>query len=246
MRIIPKTAKIKVQFFKNISVLDIIIGLSFLGLIVLLFVTNMGYARFILMFLMLVIAVGLFIPFEGQRFYIFLAYSVKYIFSVKKYSKDNTKTQTNIDNYLPFKNIEDGYIEYNNYYAGVLEIEPREFGLLSEFRQNQMIDDNFGRIIREIVDNTKASLVKIDRKLSFEKYVKLEEDKKEALNKLYENKELTEDEFRTRLQVIDDRIRTYSELTDEDPVIKPFYYLVIYDQNKKVINTCNFQNFGKK
>ena len=236
MRIIPKTAKIKVQFFKNISVVDIIIGLAFLGLIVLLFVTNMGYARFILMFLMLVIAVGLFIPFEGQRFYIFLAYSVKYIFSVKKYSKDNTKTQTNIENYLPFKNIEDGYIEYNNYYAGVLEIDPREFGLLSEFRQNQMIDDNFGRIIREIVDNTKASLVKIDRKLSFEKYIKSEEAKKEALNKLYENKELSEDELRTRLQVIDDRIRTYRELTDDDPVIKPFYYLVVYDQNKKVIN----------
>ena len=103
MRIIPRTAKIKVQFFKNISIPDIIIALSFLGLIVLLVVTNIGFARFILMGVLLIIAIGLFIPFEGQRFYLFLVQAVKYVFSIKKYSKDNTKAQTNIDNYLPFK-----------------------------------------------------------------------------------------------------------------------------------------------
>jgi hypothetical protein len=58
MRIIPRTAKIKVQFFKNISITDIIIALSFLGLIVLLLVTNIGFARFILMGVLLIIAVG--------------------------------------------------------------------------------------------------------------------------------------------------------------------------------------------
>ena len=196
MRIIPKTAKIKIQFFKNISIPDIIIALSFLGLVVLLILTNIGFVRFILIGILLIIAIGLFMPFEGQRFYLFLVQAVKYIFSVKKYSKDNTKAQTNIDNYLPFKNIRDGYIEYAEYSAGVLQIDPREFGLLSEYRQDQMIDENFGRIIREISDKTKASLVKIDRKLSFEQYIKSEEQKKENLQVLFEQDELTEDEFR--------------------------------------------------
>ena len=171
MRIIPKTAKIKVQFFKNISITDIILALSFAALAVLLFVTNLGIGRFILMGVVLVIGISLFLPFEGQRFYIFLLYAVKYVFSVKKYDKDNSKAQTNIENYLPFKNIRDGFIEYSEYYAGVLQIDPREFRLLSEFRQNQMIDDNFGRIIREIAESSKASLVKIDRRLSFESYI---------------------------------------------------------------------------
>ena len=236
MRIIPKTAKIKIQFFKNISILDIIIGLSFLGLIVLLVITNIGIAKFIIMGVLLMIAVGLFLPFEGQRFYVFLAYSVKYVFSVKKFSKNNTKAQTNIDNYLPFKDIKDGYIEYANYSAGVLEIDPREFGLLSEFRQNQMIDENFGRIIREIVDNTKASIVKIDRKLSFEQYTNYEEKKKENLELLYQNGELSEEELKSRIDIIEDRIRVYKDLTEDNPVIKPFYYLVVYDQNKAVID----------
>lgn len=236
MRIIPRTAKIKVQFFKNISIPDIIIALSFLGLIVLLVVTNIGFARFILMGVLLIIAIGLFIPFEGQRFYLFLVQAVKYVFSIKKYSKDNTKAQTNIDNYLPFKNIKDGYIEYSEYFAGVLQIDPREFGLLSEFRQDQMIDENFGRIIREISDKTKASLVKIDRKLSFESYIKEEEKKIANLQLLFDNGELSEDELNARVAIINDRIRAYSELTNDNPVIKAFYYLVVYDKNKKVID----------
>ena len=236
MRIIPKTAKIKIQFFKNISILDIIIGLSFFGLIVLLVVTNMGMMKFVLMAVVIVIAVGLFIPFEGQRFYIFLAHSVKYVFSVKKYSRDDTKIQTNIENYLPYKDIHDGFIVYAYYFAGVLQIEPREFSLLSEFRQNQMIDENFGKIIREIVDHTKASLVKIDRKLNFDQYIEYENKKKENLQLLFDNGELTEEELISRLGIIDDRIRVYSDLNTDDPVIKPFYYLVVYDQNKAVIN----------
>ena len=250
MRIIPKTAKIKIQFFKNISIPDIIIALSFLGLVVLLILTNIGFVRFILIGILLIIAIGLFMPFEGQRFYLFLVQAVKYIFSVKKYSKDNTKAQTNIDNYLPFKNIRDGYIEYAEYSAGVLQIDPREFGLLSEYRQDQMIDENFGRIIREISDKTKASLVKIDRKLSFEQYIKSEEQKKENLQVLFEQDELTEDELNARVEIINDRIRAYSELTDDSPVIKPFYYLVVYDRNTKVISEIlnnaiiTFQNIG--
>ncbi len=250
MRIIPKTAKIKIQFFKNISIIDIIIGLSFLGLIVLLSATNIGFTKYFLMIVVLALAVGLFTPFEGQRFYVFIAYSVKYIFSVKKYSKDDTKIQTNIDNYLPYKDIKDGYIEYAAYSAGVLQIDPREFGLLSEFRQNQMIDENFGKIIREIVDHTKASLVKIDRKLSFEQYVAYEEKKKESLQLLFDNGELTEDELTARIAIINDRIRVYDDLSTENPVIKPFYYLVVYDQNKAVIDEIlndailTFQNIG--
>ncbi len=236
MRIIPKTAKIKVQFFKNISVLDIIIGLAFLGLIVLLFVSNMGISRFVLMGVVLMIAIGLFFPFEGQRFYMFIVYSIKYVFNVKKYTRNHSKAQTNIENFLPFKNIRDGFIEYSSYYGGVLEIEPREFSLLSEFRQNQMIDENFGRIIREICDRTKGSIIKIDRKLSFESYIKYEEKKKETLYNLYENDELTKTELDSRVKVIDDRIRTYSELTDETPVYKPFYYLVVYDDTKEVVD----------
>ncbi|MBO4682625.1 MAG: ATP-binding protein [Bacilli bacterium] len=250
MRIIPRTTKIKVQFFRNISILDIIIAFAFLGLIVLLLLSNLGVARFILAFVILVVAVMLFIPFEGDKFYVFIIQSVKYIFTVKKYSQNHSQSQTNIELFMPFKNIRDGFIEYNEYYAGVLQINPREFSLLSEYRQNQMIDENFGKIIREISNKTKASIVKIDRKLSFEAYAKDEERKKDELFRLFENNELSKKELDSRVKVINDRIRTYKTLTEDSPIKKPFYYLVIYDESKEMITTIlndavnTFQNIG--
>ena len=250
MRIIPKTTKVKIQFFRNVSIADIIIAFAFLGLIVLLLLSNLGIARFILALVVLVIAVSMYIPFEGERFYLFLVHSVKYVFAVKKYTKGAGKSQTNIDTFMPFKDIEEGFVVYNDYYAGVLQVDPREFSLLSEYRQDQMIEEHFGKIIREIANKTKASIVKIDRKLNFESYIKDEEKKKETLYRLFESGELSKQELDSRVKIIDDRIRCYSVLTDETPVKKPFYYLVIYDESKEVITSIfneaivTFSNIG--
>ena len=74
MRVIPKTAKVKVQFFKNITIADTIIALLGLTIIVFLFISNLGIARFILMGLTLLIFVCLFIPYDGDRFYLFIVY----------------------------------------------------------------------------------------------------------------------------------------------------------------------------
>ena len=235
MRVIPKTAKVKVQFFKNITIADTIIALIGLAIIVVLFISNLGIPRFILMGITLIIFVSLFIPYDGERFYIFIVNFAKYLFSEKKYSKEVPMGQSNIEFFLPFKNISDGFIEYNEYFAGVLQIDPREFRLLSGFRQDQMIDNYFGSIVRSIAGNTKASIVKIDRKLSFEAYCELEEKKKDILYKLSDEGEMTRDELFSREKVIDDRIRIYKELNDETPITKPFYYLVVYDDNKNII-----------
>lgn len=250
MRIIPKTTKVKVQFFRNISIVDIIIAFVFLGLIVLLLLSNLGVARFIIAAVVLILAIALFLPFEGDRFYMFLVHSVKYVFTIKKYTKNNSKSQTNIDTFMPFKGIEDNYIIYNEYFAGVLQIDPREFSLLSEYRQDQMIDENFGKIIREIANKTRASIVKLDRKLSFESYIKDEERKKEELFSLFESGELSKKELDSRTKIINDRIRTYSTLTNDTPIKRPFYYLVIYDESKEVISAIlndaimTFKNIG--
>ena len=237
MRIIPKTTKVKIQFFKNISILDIIIALSFLGLIVLVLLSNLGVARFILAAVALVVVVALFIPFEGDRFYLFIAHSIKFVFAVKKYSKNNIKSQTNIDSFMPFKDIEGDFIVYKDYYAGVLQVDPREFALLSEFRQDQMIDEHFGKIIREVANRTRASIVKLDRKLNFESYAADERRKKDILFRLFEQGELSKQELDARTKIIDDRIRTYETLTNDTPIKKPFYYLVIYDESKEVISS---------
>ena len=235
MRIIPKTAKVKIEFFKNISLTDIFIALFALMLEVLLFLTNIGIVKYLLMLFLLCIAIGLYIPFDGQRFYMFFVNYTKYLFSVKKYNLNYKDSSLSISNIIPYKGISDDFILYEDYYAAVLEIDPREFRLLSGYKQDEIIDNQFGKIIRSINGKTKASLVKIDRNLSLAKYIKLEEEKKDLLKKLYDSNEMTEKELFIRNKIINDRINIYKSIDEKKSLVKPFYYLVIYDFDKTVI-----------
>ena len=249
MRIIPKTAKVKIEFFKNVSITDIIIGLIALSLEVLLFATNIPVIpKIVVMAAILVFAIWLYMPFDGQRFYMMFVNMVKYMFSVKKYSKEYTKANASVDNFIAFKDIKDGFIVYNEYYAGVLEIDPREFRLLSGYRQDQIIDIHFGKIIRSISGETKASIVKIDRKMMLEKYVESELEKGKQLEALFEAGSIDENEKFVREKIIADRIGIYKKLSAETVLRKPFYYLVVYDKDKSVIKeilTNGISNFAE-
>ena len=236
MRIIPKTAKVKIEFFKNISIVDTIIGLIALALEVLVFTTNLhAIPKYTIMILLLALTIWLYMPFDGQRFYMLFVNMIKYVFSVKHYSKEFEKANTSIDNFIAFKNIKDGFIEYNEYYAGVLEIDPREFRLLSGYKQDQIIDIHFGKLIRSISGNTKASIVKVDRKMLLDKYIDSEKEKEAQLEKLFEAGSIDEQEKFVRQKIIAERIAIYERMSGEKVLRKPFYYLVVYDKDKTVI-----------
>lgn len=236
MRVIPKGTKVKIMFFRNVSVVDTLIVLLGLALEVLTALASLHVIlKVALMLIILGIFIILFVPFDGERLYKESIKLLRYVFSVKHFSQDFKKSNSNMKDFIAFKNVRDDFIEYDKYFAGVLQIDPREFRLLSEYRQDQMIDVNFARVIRSITDNTSASLVKIDKKLVFDDYLKAENAKIDELYKLYESKELSEPELHAREKVIKDRIRTYNELNDTSSIKKPFYYLVVYDANKENI-----------
>ena len=235
MRIIPKTAKVKIEFFKNVSIADTVIAILVLGLEVLLFMTNLGIAKYFFMVILFSLTVGLYLPFDGQRFYMMFVHLTRYIFTPKRYTSEYHNASTSIDRFIPFKDIKNGYIVYDDYFAGVLQIDPREFRLLSGYRQDQIIDVYFGRLIRSVSGRMKASLVKVDRKLLLSDYIVAENKKREQLEKLYETGNLTREELSARLKIIDDRISVYDNLSGEHAIKKPFYYLVVYDSDQSAI-----------
>lgn len=236
MRIIPKTAKVKIQFFKNISLADIIIGL--LGLIfeVLIFLSNWGILRFFVMAFVLCLFGGLFFPFDGQRAYMLFVNITRYLFSIKRYSLGFENAPSNVDNILSFKGVKDDYIVFSNYFAKVLEIEPREFRLLSTYKQNEIIDRDFGSVIKSIMGKTRASIVKIDKYLTFDEFVKDEEAKRDKLKKNFDAGSMSEQEFFARQRIIDDNIAVYGRLTNNERITKPCYYLVVYDSDKATLD----------
>jgi len=237
MRVIPKTAKVKAEFFRKISIPDVCIGLVCLGLEILVLLTELEtIPKVIVACIIFAPFFVLYLPLDGQRFYVYIVNFAKYTFSVKQFDDRDNLSQNNIDYFIPIKGFNGKYILYKGYKASVLEIEPREFNLLSEYRQNQIIDDLFGKVIRSINGKTKASIVKIDRKLYFDKFIKEEEEKRKELYKQYETGELTKKELAARELVVDDRIRVYSEMSDNNKIEKPFYYLVVYDDNENILD----------
>ena len=238
MRVIPRTAKVKVQFFKNVSIADILIALLTLVLLVVILLSNLGIARFFIALVVLCIALGLYLPYDGQRFYLFFRTFVRYLFSGKKYVREDVDSSSNVRSLFAFKRIEDGYIGFENYYAGVLEIGSREFRLLTAFRQDQIINNHFGRVIRSISGKTQASLVKIDRKMRLDEFIAMEDVKRDDLKKTFDAGELTEQELFVRERVIQDRIEVYNNLNamGDKKIMVPAYYLVVYDAEKSVID----------
>ena len=237
MRIIPKTAKVKLQFFKNISVADVLIALIGLVLVVVSILSNIGIAKFFIALIIVCVTVGLYLPYDGQRFYLFFKTFVRYLFSGKKYSKQEGSGASNIKSFVAFRGVKDGFIEFDGYYAGVLEIGSREFRLLTAFRQDQIINNNFGRVLRSVGNKTKASLVKIDKKMRLDDFIKIEEAKIEDLRRVFEAGELSERELFVREKIVEDRIAVYNNLNDSgrNKIMSPAFYLVVYDSQKSVI-----------
>ena len=121
---------------------------------------------------------------------------------------------------------------------------------MTGFRQDQIINNHFGKVLRSISGKTHASLIKIDRKMRLDEYIAMEDVKREDLKKTYDAGELTEQELFVRERVIEDRIQVYNNLNSmgSDKIMVPAYYLVVYDAEKSVIDeilTNAIETFGE-
>lgn len=236
MRIIPKKTKVKVEFYRNISLVDMIIALVGMVIEILLFLTNFGTLTYMLMAAVLGIFICLFIPIDGEKLYLQIVNILKFLISRKHYDKSSDDPKEHISAILPYKGISGDLIEYEGYYGGVLEIQPKEFRLLSEYKQSEIIDKAFASVIKSISDKTKASLVRVDRPIILDKYVDAEYKKKDALDRTLEGGGMVYEEIVTRKNIIDNRRSILEKLNNESVVYKSGYYFVVYDRNPAVIS----------
>ena len=69
MRIIPKKTKVKVEFYRNFTLTDIIIALIGFGIEVLLLFTNFGALQYVLMAIVLGLFICLYLPVASEKLY---------------------------------------------------------------------------------------------------------------------------------------------------------------------------------
>ena len=133
--------------------------------------------------------------------------------------------------------IQGGFINYSNeYYGAAIEIPAVEFRFFSPHRRANSIDNALGRVIRSVGAKYAANLVKIERPMVLDEYIKGEYEKIDSLKQSYERGIFSEEELKARIEIVYDRINSLSAINLEDKVLVPHFYLVLFDSDRRQLD----------
>ncbi|MGN0416010.1 MAG: VirB4 family type IV secretion system protein, partial [Agathobacter sp.] len=156
---------------------------------------------------------------------------------VRSQQKEEYRDNHPMEEMIPYTDIKDGYISYGGkYYGVVLEIPPVEFRFFSQHRRNTSIEAGVGKVLRNINASYSANIVKIDRPINYDRYLDKEYEKLEELKRSFESGLMSEEELKPRVEVLYDRLNELNSLCYDDPVIAPYYYIVLYEGDKKQLD----------
>lgn len=149
-------------------------------------------------------------------------------------AKDAAAKRRDMRDIIAFTGIKNGCIEYaGKYYGAAIEIQPLEFRFLSPARRQMSIEGGVGRILRGLNPNYAANIVKLERPVNYDLYLKREYEKLDEIKQAYENGLLSEPEYQARVEVLYDRLYELQALCAEGRVVTPFYYLVLFESDKR-------------
>ena len=235
MRIIPKNTKIRMQFYKGVGIYDVIIGIIALAFIALAATSNLPNKYFICL-IVLMIAAPLFIPIGDIKLYQALGYAVNFAVAKKSFGKDK-KGNSHISTVIPYSKIQDDcIIGKDGLFTGVIEVTPIEFNMLSPMKQNFLIDGVISNTLRNVGVFQEYNIVKIEKPIIFDGYLNNELNRIQNLIAENENGNLQEDEFRKRVEVIEDRMNLIDSLNSNEKIYASYYYIVLHDIDKRSLN----------
>src|SRR5574344_1421393 len=237
MRIIPKNTKVKLQFYKGVTIIDVVLAVIGLGFLALAISSNLPQ-KWIIAMVILVVVSALYIPVGDGKLYNALGYALKFTFAKKNFSK-RKRGKSNIGAIVPYVKNEDNLIrQKENGFTGIVEIKPIEFNLLSEYKQNYFIDGLFSNILKNIGVFQEIDIVKLERPIIFDHYIKNEFTRMQSIIEANENNNLSEAEFRTRACVLEDRINIIDKINSEEKIFASSYYIVVHDVEKKSLQSA--------
>jgi len=153
----------------------------------------------------------------------------------KKNSKKDKESFVNfkdMKDIMPYTEIKNNMINYaGQYYGTVIEIAPIEFRFFSPNRRKNTIENGIGQVLKNISTEYSTNIVKIERPINYDDYLKKEYDKLDQLRRSYESGLITEEELQPRVEILYDHINKLIEMIKDKPVITPFYYVVLFDSD---------------
>ncbi len=236
-RFIPRRTKVKMQFFKNVTLGDMILAIIAIAGFILFAQSNLPYNWYIAI-AWLAICVSFWIPVaDGIRLYVSIWLAFKFLALKKKYSKHLMHKHSPIEEIIPYDAILEGrFISYGNeYYAEVIELKPVEFFMLNEYKQDMLIN-TVANALKRLQLSQQASIVKIDKAMIFDKYMQTEERKYDSLMELQSEGEMTQEEIDVRSEIFEARLDFLKNINDTDRIFKDSFYIVVYDKDKEQLD----------
>ena len=241
VRVIPRRTKVKLEFVKGVTGLDLIIGVVLVAVLALLAASNFpGHIWIALVWA--IVSISMFFKIaDSDRFYVTISHLARFSMQKKKYEKKPAKGKPNIKDIIPFESIyQDRCINYGGYYAEVLEIKPILFELLNEYSQNNVIEIGFGNALRRLDEGQVCELVKINKAMVLDNYA-YEENKKydRLLDQLYE-KQMSQEEIDARAPIFEERVSFIENKNRNEKIYKDYFYLVVMGKDLEALeNTVN-------
>ena len=235
MRIIPKKTKVKVQFYKGIGIYDVIIGVIALAFLALAVTSNLPN-KYTIALLILIVVAPMYIPLGDIKLYQAVGYGFKFAIARKTFTK-KTKGNAHISAIIPYSSIENNIINgKDGMFTGVVQVTPIEFNLLSMNKQNYFIDGVISNTLKNVGEFQKYDIIKLEKPIIFDDYLNNELTRIKNLVEENENGILSEDEFRKRVEIIEDRMNLIDSLNSNDKIYASSYYIALHDIDKNSLN----------
>ncbi len=235
MRIIPKRTKVKIQFYKGVGIYDVILGVIALAFLALAVTSNLPN-KYTIALLILIVVAPMYIPLGDIKLYQAVGYGLKFAIARKTFTK-KTKGNSHISSIIPYSSIQDDMIfGKDNMFTGVVQITPIEFNLLSITKQNYFIDGVISNTLKNVGEFQEYDIIKLEKPIIFDDYINNELTRIKNLVEENENGILNEEEFRKRVEIIEDRMNLIESLNSNDKIFASAYYIALHDIDKNSLN----------
>ena len=233
MRIIPKTSKVRMTFYRNFTIWDVVIGIGTLLVLAITLSTNFPF-RWAIAIGEVCLAVPFLVTINGQRLYECVGFLFRYLASRKRYRENADNPNADITGIVPYRSIKDGMIaNRDGSYVGAIEISPIDFRMLSEDRQEQFIDGVFSRVLNSFSAGDEWAIVKLEKPLDLTENLK---DELKRIDRICDSRAdgtMTEGEYEPRIDLIQGRIELIDSINSGEPVYYSHYYLCLISGSKE-------------
>ena len=225
--IIPRNTKPKRTIFSNYTLLDLLFILIFAGIIIGFGASNLKtIPKIIICIVILLFGVILFLPKGEELVYYDLIRTILYLFESKKFALNPNKHERDISQVIPYEKIEKGgYIVYPGYFGKVIQLKCIDFYLQDDTEQSFTVS-HFANALK-CLEGYGADLVKLERPMIMDR---IKNDLLEQFAKMNKKNDVV------RSNILLSRIDDVIYYNEANPVTAPFYFLVLYAQNKEKLN----------